>query len=51
LGKRTKVNTKTNNVQTTTSPQTGTSAPNTPTLSNTYVGYATPETSRVQNVN
>ena len=50
-GRGTGTNTRTNNVQTTASPQTGTSASNTPTLSNTYVGYATPETSRVQNVN
>lgn len=50
-GRGTKANTRTNSVQTTTSPQAGTSSSNTPTLSNTYVGYATPETSRVQNVN
>lgn len=50
-GRGTKANTRTNNVQTTTSPQAGTSSSNTPTLSNTYVGYATPETSKVQNVN
>ena len=50
-GKGTKATTQTNNARTTTSPQAGTSSSNTPTLSNTYVGYATPETSRVQNVN